>query len=84
MRKLQRSMNEDPIRWMILNAIYLLLIWAIYQELKGLIAWYFLVICFLIGYAFGSMMIVMVIEPLLKYGDAKLESWFNSKKSSSP
>lgn len=78
MRKILRFVHQNR-KWFFLGIMYLFICWEVYQDTKS--PWYYTAIACIVGLGLGLVVVIKIIDPYLKYSDAKINSWFGIKKS---
>lgn len=78
--KILGAVKENPVSWFILLAMYLALCWAMYQDWRLSLPWYYIVLMWIVGAIVGPVIIAFVISPLFQFLDFGWRSFFGFLK----
>ena len=60
------------LKWIILCILYPFICWALYQDMKTELPWYYIILACLLGGISGVILIVKIIESTLRFMDNKI------------
>ena len=64
-------------KWVVLAAIYPFIYWALYQDMKAELPWYYIVLACLAGTVLGLFLIIKIVDPAMRYVDNKIGKLLN-------
>ena len=68
------------LRWVVLAVVYSFSFWAIYQDTKTELPWYYIALVCLLGTLFGLFIVIKIVDPTMRYMDNKIGKLFNIKE----
>jgi hypothetical protein len=77
--KIPRIVRYNPKKFAFMAVVYLISCWAICQNPKSALSWYYHAMGLILGGILGFAAVIKFLDPLLEYIDAKMFSWLNSK-----
>ena len=68
------------LKWIMLATFYPFVCWALWQDMKTQLPWYFIALACLFGGAFGLFMIIKIVEPTMRYMNSKIAKLLHIKE----
>ena len=67
------------LKWVVLTASYPFLFYALYQDTKTELVWYYFALACFLGTVLGLFLTVKIVNPIMRYLDEKVAGLFNIK-----
>lgn len=68
------------LKWIVLAVFYPFVCWALYQDTKAKLPWYYIALACVLGAIFGVLLIRKIIEPAMNYCDNKIAKLLRIKE----